>query len=477
MHWNFLLVSDLFLTNDKNSFLTHGNFGIERETQRTTKLGDLALTNHPELFGKKLENSNITTDFSESQLELITPPFKSVKESYDYLKKLQLEVEKEIKDELLWPFSMPPRLPEEKDIPIARFDDSEEEGRYKNIYRNGLALRYGKKMQMISGLHYNFSFSDELIDFFYNEIGNNKKKTDFINEMYFSLARNFLRYRWLLIYIFGASPTVHSSYHSSKYTLEALNTIASLEKYATSLRVSEFGYSNKTHEKYKVSFNTLEEYISDIRNLLSTKSDEYVNLGIYSDDSKIQLNSNILQNEGEFYSSIRLKQITARGETQLDALEKRGIKYVEVRVLDLNPFEKLGISIDQLYFMQVFMVFCLFEENQFIDANDLEKMNINHHLVALSGRKETLQLYKKTVGKITLKNWGEEIFKKLEIIAELMDKSTNENNYKRIINKEYEKLIDKSLLPSSMIYDEMREKNEDFLNFGIRRAIINKQAD
>lgn len=476
MHWNFLLVSDLFSTNDKNSFLSHGNFGIERETQRTTKLGDLALTNHPQIFGKKFENSNITTDFSESQLELITPPFKSVEEAYEYLKELQIQVEKEIKEELLWPFSMPPRLPEGKDIPIARFDDSEE-GRYKNIYRNGLALRYGKKMQMISGLHYNFSFSDELLDYLYNHMGNNKGKTDFINELYLSLTRNFLRYRWLLIYIFGASPMADSSYHSSKYSLESLNTIAGVEKYATSLRVSEFGYSNKTHEKYKVSFNNLEEYISDIRNLLSTESDEYVNLGIYSGDSKIQLNGNILQNESEFYSSIRLKQITARGETQLDALEKRGIKYVEVRVLDLNPFEKLGISINQLYFMQVFMLFCLFEENQFLCDNDLEEINKNHHLVAMFGRKENLLLHHKTVGKITLENWGQEIFKKLEIIAELMDNVTNENKYKDVINKEYAKLIDNSLLPSSMIYNEMKEKNESFLDFGIRRAIINKQAN
>ena len=195
-------------------FITNKYFIISRkESQRIQRTGELALTEHPAEFGDKLTNPEITTDFAESQVEMITPPFPSIQSTYGYLSEIQRRVEAGIGDELLWPLSMPPRLPEEQYIPIAKFNDSAI-GSEKEIYRKGLALRYGKKMQMISGIHYNFSFGSQLLDFLCRQFGNDRGKQDFINEVYFALTRNFLRYRWLLIYLFGASPTIDATYHS-----------------------------------------------------------------------------------------------------------------------------------------------------------------------------------------------------------------------------------------------------------------------
>ncbi len=485
MLWNFFEISEQFLNDDKSRLLSQGYFGVERESQRITSYGDLALTPHPQVFGDKAENPRITTDFSESQIEMITPPFRTVEEVYDSLKQIYAEVENGIKDELLWPISMPPRLPDEELIPIARFSDSEE-GRLKEVYRNGLATRYGKKMQMISGLHYNFSFDDEMIDFLYERFGKGKKKQTFINNMYFALARNFLRYRWMLIYLFGASPFCDPTYYSviykelevvQKCCQDCCDVIKNFNKYATSLRVSRFGYSNSIQRKYFVYYNSLNEYIQKLQKMMTTKSSKYLKLGLYNRDTQIQLNGNVLQKESEFYSSVRVKQNINKGETQLDALAKRGVKYLEVRILDINPFEKQGISVEQLKFLQVFMLYCLFEKSDDITAHELEKINTNHHLTALFGRKKNLMLYRYDNGKIPMKEFGEKIFEKLFYIAKLMDTSTGESKYKQCVENEYKKLIDLSLLPSERINREMKENNENYLKFGLRQVEKNNNKN
>ncbi|MFZ5988522.1 MAG: glutamate--cysteine ligase [Bacillota bacterium] len=482
MNWNFITMSDLFNGKGKRKLMLAGNWGLEKESQRVTPLGDLALTDHPSSFGDKLENPYITTDFSESQLELITPPFKSIEETYESLKKLQLEAEKGINDELLWPLSMPPRLPDEDKIPIAKFNSA---GKEKEIYRNGLALRYGKKMQMISGIHYNFSFSDEMIDLLYERLSKGMERQHFVNWVYFALIRNYLRYRWLLIYLFGASPVIDPTYYPviykelklvSKCCPECCNVIDKYEQYSTSLRVSRFGYSSTNQGRYNIYYTSMEEYIKGLDRLLAMKSKKYIKLGVYKDGIQIQLNENILQKESEFYSSIRPKQILEKGETQLEALRKRGVKYLEVRILDLNPFEKVGISIEQLYFLQVFMLFCLFEESKPITKIEYEKINKNHHLAALCGRKPRLKLYKYDNGTAALKEWGNEIFDKLKRIAELMDQSTSGSKYLKCVANEYQKLTNPELLPSSLILMEMKENNETYLDFGVRRATMNKQS-
>lgn len=481
MYWSFSEISKLFINTDKGRLLSEGNFGVEKESQRVTRSGDLALTPHPAVFGDKSENKRITTDFSESQIEIITPPFKSVEEVYDSLKEIEIEVEKGIGDELLWPLSMPPRLPDEKLIPIAKFSDSKE-GRINETYRKGLALRYGKKMQMISGIHYNFSFSEEMLDFLYEHWGSGKDKREFHDSVYFAVARNFMRFRWLPIYLFGASPSSDNTYYPvicreleeiQKCCPDCINAIVNFNQYSTSLRVSRFGYSDSIQSKHSLYFNSMEEYSLELRKILATESPEYLRLGLFKNGEQVQLNGNVLQKESEFYSSIRLKQNVVNGETQLEALEKRGVKYLEIRILDVNPFEKVGISIEQLYFMQVFIIYCLFENSKEISQDEYNKINYNHHLAAILGRKEDLLLYSYDDGKIPLKEFAENIFEKCLYIADFMDKNSGNNKYKQSVEKQIQKLKDKTLLPSERIYREMKENSESFLKFGIRHAVNN----
>jgi glutamate--cysteine ligase len=506
MNWNFSEISESILKENKGKLLVEVNFGLEKENQRVLSNGELALTQHPMEFGDKLENERITTDFSESQIEIITPPCNSAEEVYEELMRINTEVENSIGDELLWPLSMPPKLPDEDNIPIATFADTEN-GKYKEIYRKGLAIRYGKKMQMISGIHYNFSFGEGMINYLYKKFGENTDKHLFNNQIHFQVARNFLRYSWILIYLFGASPSCHQSYFSvinkeidvihdccprcakiiknaDANTLTEDNNpnkfshvcVAQMNKYATSLRVSRFGYSNSL-KSMNIYFNSLEEYSEKIRKMISTEDEEYLKLGLYQDGSQIQLNRNILQNENEFYSSIRLKQPLKSGETPLDALENRGVEYVELRILDLNPFEKLGLSLEQMKFIHIFMLFCLFEPSPLMTEIEHSNINANHHLVSLFGRKENLKLQNYDNKTVTLKSWAEELFEKFITIANFIYTSTGDNNYIKTVEKEKLKLNDISLLPSERINREMESNNENYLEFGIKCAKNSQQLE
>ena len=237
MKIDFYNMMKLLSTNNNSKYLTNTKLGLEKESLRITQSGNLALTPHPSIFGDKITNPIITTDFSESQMEFITPPLSNSEKVHNSLMKIQDHAATGIGNELLWPLSMPAILPNEIEIPIARFNNSKS-GRLKEIYREGLSLRYGKKMQMISGIHYNFSFGSEFWDFLFNIINISQNKQDFINEHYFKLARNFLRYRWLLVYLFGASPIADTSFTNNmpcdiEKQCSNFNDINSFKKYAT----------------------------------------------------------------------------------------------------------------------------------------------------------------------------------------------------------------------------------------------------
>lgn len=457
----------VFTAKDQK-LLLNGKWGIEREAQRVTPKGDLALTPHPAAFGDKLRNKEITTDFSESQMELITPALPTVEEVDQYLKYLYKTAISELQNEFLWPLSMPPKLPSEELIPIARFDESEE-GQMSFRYRHGLANRYGKKMQMISGIHFNFSYGNELLQLLWQEFKDKEELIEFTDAMYFSVARNFLRYRWLIIYLFGAAPSFDDTYDAVlKQEVENIRKCCpecccNYANYATSLRVSRYGYNNPVQSGYSSYYNSKEEYVHGIRRLMSIKSRKYAKLDY-------QLNDKILQKDSEFYSPIRLKQITGPGESQVDAIDERGVKYAEVRILDINPYEPSGISLEQMHFLQVFMLFCLFEENRAIDQREMSLITKNHNLVALSGRKPKLKLNNLSGGKISLRQWGESIFYKLHKIAELLDQENSGKIYCQSVQEEYRKLEDLSLLPSAVMQEEMNSGKESFIDYGIRKA-------
>lgn len=471
MNWNLSEMVSLFSSDKANHLLLKGKWGLEKEALRVDKNGDLALTDHPAVFGDKMKNPNITTDFSESQIEIITPPLDSIEESYDYLFKVQSFVEQSLNSELLWPLSMPGLLPDEADIPLAKYNGSDA-GNEKEIYRSGLALRYGKKMQMISGIHYNFSFHPEFWEFIQTKIGSNKQRTAFVDDAYFAFARNFLRYRWMLTYLFGASP-VKSRDNKSDELVENCcfnKDWANLHSNATSYRMSNFGYETSQQKDLTVSFNNLKDYTRDLRRVLTTRVDAYSDLGVFQNGKQVQQNDFLLQSENEYYSPVRFKQILKAGETQLSAFEKRGIEYIEIRCFDLDPFEKLGINLEQLYFVQVFALFCLFEESPELTPQEIKIASRNTQITALEGQKKGLELEKRDGSKVRLKEWGVDNLNKMREIAKLMDKAAGRTRYQKTIQMETQKFDNSQLLPSAKILDSMQKNDFNHEEFGLMRA-------
>jgi glutamate--cysteine ligase len=369
---------------------------------------------------------------------------------------------------------MPPRLPEEEAIPLARFNQTKE-GRAQEVYRQGLALRYGKKMQMISGLHYNFSFGESMLDYLHHRFGQQQERRAFIDTLYFRVARNYLRYRWLLIYLFGASPTFDPSYLSEptaglQSKISCCGAIGNRYRYATSLRVSRFGYANRSQQGYQVSYNSLHEYIRDLQKMLHTKSLEFARLGLTKAGRQVQLNTNVLQKESEHYASIRFKQRVNPGETQLEALARNGVGYLEIRVLDLNPLDRLGVSLQQLHFLQAFMLFCLFESSPDMTTDELRMTDRNHHRVALFGRQPGLKLKHRLGDPIVMNRWAMGLLRRFQPIARLMDEAAGGKGYEAAIDWAMETVWDRTRTPSATILRSMEESNEDHIGFGLRAA-------
>lgn len=477
MQWTFEDSISLFKQDSPGKHLLKGRWGLEKESLRINEDGTLALTPHPAALGSKTENPYITTDFSESQFELITPPMESIEESYNFLVSLEECVLDKLDGELIWPLSMPGTLPADDSIPVARFDNSRK-GQEKEIYRAGLALRYGKKMQMISGIHYNFSFGDELLDLLAANFGRGIDRRSFVDNLYCGLVRNFLRYRWLFIYLFGASPSLDEGYREEierkiggdSICCGGIDELFSSRQQSTSLRMSRFGYENQTSSEHNVSYNSLEEHTKDISRLLSTKSLDFARLGIYKEGKQQQLNDRLLQLENEYYSPVRFKQILREGETQVKALSERGVEYIEIRTFDLDPFEKGGVGLNQLHFTQLFMLYCLFEASPHISAEEKKRIDRNAQRTALCGRNPLLTLQNDNDQQVTLRDWGRDLFEKMESIAAIVDQSSGGSTYTEALKREEQKLNNCTLLPSARIINEMTTQGEKHSEFGLRRA-------
>lgn len=445
MLWNFNSTIKIFAQYPE--ILNKGLHGIEKECLRIDKNGNLAMTPHPKGLGSSLQNPNITTDFCESQLELITPAFETIEKTLRYLEKLHYFTYKNIGDELLWPLSMPCRLPAEEDIPIARYGDSPE-GKKRETYRKGLALRYGKTMQTICGIHYNTSFSLELWDILFNNFGQNSKKQNFINESYLHLVRNFIRFRWLLVYLFGVSPYCDKSYPLQ--TKEKTNN-------AISLRLRNRGYSNTV--TLDIHYDNFEEHIKSLKKAVQTPYEPYAALGVEKNGEMQQLNDHLLQVGNEYYFPIRLKPKIPYNDL-IDALDQNGVAYIEIRMFDLNPFEKLGIGREELLFCHMFLLFCLLNENSSVNNQTLNESSKNQNIVAINGRSQNVILQDEN-REIPLKNWGKELLMKMLPLAEVMNKS-------KIVVQYLKKLDQTENLPGFQLAKEM--DNNTFMRYGIHKA-------
>ncbi|MGL4738722.1 MAG: bifunctional glutamate--cysteine ligase GshA/glutathione synthetase GshB, partial [Cellulosilyticaceae bacterium] len=372
--------------------LWRGNFGIEREGLRCDQKGHLAKTPHPSIFGEKLFNPYITTDFSESQVELITPVYHSIEECHQFLEALYEIVALEIGDEYIWPQSMPCIIPEDSQIPIATFCGCEP-GKEAYAYRQKLLAKYGGKKQLLSGIHYNFSFEEPFIQGLYEAYKGEGDYRTFRDGIYLKVARNYLRYRWLLIYLLGSTSVIHESYVGECVKqLDEVNEAAYSNQGALSYRNSECGYTN--HVELFPNYESVEGYVASI--------DQFVKQGL-------------IESHKELYSQIRLK---ARDNSQLGtSLEEEGILYLEYRSIDINPFDKTGIKQEDLHFMHLFNFYLLLqEESSYTDWQ--EEALQNQRRIARFGQSNMTLL--RDGEEISKEVWGHEILQEIQQIDELL---------------------------------------------------------
>jgi len=445
----------------RENLLVKGLHGLEKESLRVDHKGNLAMTPHPKALGDKMTDLYITTDFSESQPEFITPPFEKIEDSVKFLKKLHDFTYDKLDGEYLWPMSMPAHLPAEKDIPIAHYGDSEE-GKKREIYRRGLALRYGKYMQTICGVHYNVSFSDDFWDALYKRFGNKlakgTSKQDFINDVSLNAVRNFIKYRWILVFLFGASPYKDESYRCRLMAKDKDHTI--------SLRSSRCGYSNPA--KLPITYNSFKQHLAGFKFAVDTVHSPYTDLGIEDQGEQIQLNDHILQLGNEYYFSIRLKPPKPYDDL-VEALTNDGVQYFEMRIFDVNPFEYTGVNVQQMYFSHLFLLFCILNPSQLIDDEALDIATNNQQDVALFGRNPGLYLHRDG-NSILMKDWAKDLFAAMKPLADAMDKSLNKPMYAPVLAEYGEALDNPKDLPAFKMVEEMHKKDLGFLEYGLQFA-------
>ena len=445
--------------------------GIEREALRINPNGSIAKTPHPQDAGHPLTNSHITTDFSESLLEFITPVSEDPKETLAQLQDLQKYTLSKMGDELLWPMSMPCFIENQDDIALAYFGESNI-GKMKTLYREGLKNRYGSMMQAIAGVHFNISFPDTLWNSLQKIEQSSAEKQAFISEKYLGLIRNFKRELWLVSYLFGASPALCKSFlqgNKSDLPFETLGKGTLFLEHGTALRLGDLGYTNSAQSSLKVTYNNLDEYIVGLREAIGCYSDLYGNLADYKAETPQQLNKNILQIENEFYSPIRPKRNAQSGETPTQALARAGIEYVEIRALDVNPFSQTGISLEQIHFLDVFLTYCLLKDAPALSCEDQRSTEANLQAVVNFGRKPELEL-QRDGSPVSLQIWAEEIFAELVHVAQYMDKANGSNVYQSAIKLWRECISDQNKTLSGQFLSQLKQNQQDGGSYAIELA-------
>ncbi len=433
--------------------------GIEKESLRVQADGKLALTPHPAELGSPLTHPHVTTDFSEAQLELITGAHDGVDACFDELTTIHQHVYRAIGDEMLWAGSMPCGLPADDAIPIGRYGSSNV-GRAKSVYRTGLAHRYGRRMQMISGIHYNWSMPGVSTD------------------DYFGLIRNFRRHSFLLLYLFGASPAVCSSFVVGRpHELQPLNRHTLYLPYATSLRMGRLGYQSDAQAALAVSCNSLERYAALLQEALTTPYPAYEKIGIVGPGGDYrQLATSLLQIENEFYGTIRPKRVILPGERPLHALRQRGVEYVEVRCMDLNPFVSVGIDAQTMRFIDVMLLHCLLSDSPPDTPQEIGALRQNQHLVAARGREPGLRL-DRDGEQVALAEWGRQVVDESTEIAAALDAVHGGSGHRDAIDSAVAALRDAAQVPSARVLASMAsEFDNSYVGFIRARSELAKTA-
>lgn len=445
--------------------------GVERETLRVNSDGGLAQTPHAKAFGSALTHECITTDFSESLLEFITPPESSADITIAQLQDLHKYVLSHMGQEMLWPMSMPCFITSDDDIPLAQYGSSNI-GKMKTLYRQGLKNRYGSMMQAISGVHFNFSLPDTFWQEWIPKSSDDIATKESISAAYFALIRNYRRFCWLLPYLYGASPALCSSFIKNKKTSLPFKTLGRgtyYLPYATSLRMSDLGYTNSAQSGLAICYNDVSTYIKSLRCAINKPSATYQKFAGKKDGKYQQLNANVLQIENELYSPIRPKQPTKSLEKPTDALDARGVNYVEVRVLDVNPFSEIGIERNQFFFLDVFLVYCAISPSDFMQAEQYQETENNLKAVVKEGRDPDLMLCND--GKLmSLPHWADALFAEMNEVAKLLDSANNCKDYTQALVIEWQKVLNPELTPSAKILNMLLSKQQDNSEMGLNLA-------
>ena len=449
--------------------LTTLHRGIEKESLRVRPDGKLSITPHPAPLGSALTHPAVTTDFSESQLELITGVHPTPEACIAEITEIHQVVYRAIGDELLWASSMPCQLPADDAIPIGRYGTSNV-GRTKSVYRKGLSYRYGRRMQTISGIHYNFSLPDPVS-----------------NDTYFALIRNFRRHSWLLLYLFGASPAVCSSFVAGReHELQPLSADTHYLPHATSLRMGRLGYQSDAQSSLKVSYNCLDSYAESLHEAMTRPYAPYQKYGIRQGDDYHQLATSLLQIENEFYGTIRPKRRIRPGERPLHALRERGVEYVEVRLMDLDPFEAVGIDAATMRLLDVFLLHCLLSDSPPDNAQELAAVVSNQQRVASRGREPGLLL---TRGKaeVPLLEWAAQTLAECEPIAAALDAARvsveagaghsgmAHSAHRDVLAGALASLHDPELTPSARVLQAMaRDFDNSHVRFALTQSVLHR---
>ena len=447
--------------------LKGGLRGVEKEALRVTQDGGLATTAHPEGLGSALTNRYITTDFSEALLEFVTPAFATTWEALQCICDIHQFTYSQLGDEMLWPASMPCLLPDDESIPLARYGSSNV-GRMKTIYRRGLGFRYGRQMQVIAGVHFNYSLPDGFWPVYRECTAAQTDLTDFRSEQYLHLIRNFRRMGWLILYLFGASPALCKSF-AGAVDLKSLNADTWFEPFATSLRMSDLGYSNQNQSRINISLNSLDEYVSDLSSAICTPEPAYEAIGVRNNGEYRQLNANLLQIENEFYSPVRPKRVARSGEQPTAALRRDGIEYVEIRSLDVNPFDPSGINQNTMRFIEAFLVYCLMENSPRFGRETLQEITRNHTGTAKHGRDPEFRLMRDGAG-VALSQWASEILEKVAAVAEAIDDGGG--SYVEAVRVMQKLVDDPAATPSARVIADLQQTDSSFFEYvlGLARS-------
>lgn len=460
------------LVNSGTHLLLSGALhGIEKEGLRVDSSGNISLTPHPLQLGSSLTNGYITTDFSESLLELITPVLTDPSAAIHFLKTIHQYTYSHLDNELIWAASMPCRIDDVSAIPIARFGTSNI-GQLKHIYRVGLEHRYGKMMQSIAGIHYNFSLPGGFWEAYQALLNNQDSLQSFQSSSYFTMIRNFRRHSWLLLFLFGASPALSRSFlGEDTKNLEALHDDTLFLPYATSLRMSDLGYSSSAQSSINICFNHLKTYTKTLTDAIHTAHPDYEKIGVFVDGKFRQLSATILQIENEYYSDIRPKRVSQSEESALQALRRCGVEYIEVRNTDVNPLIPVGIDLEQAIFLDTFLIGCLIMGDESITLTECGILADNQKKVATRGREPEL-LLSGFKGDIGLKEAGIQLIHQFDLVATLLDQLHNTGIYRQSVKAQLEKIENPSLTPSAQILQSLETSG---LNYSEWVLEISKQ--